>query len=492
MDHWSQDDRKVFDAELARGNADALGPWTVVASALSLALVLVALGLAPVQVAVPYGPAVALVAVAVGGLALSRLRRSFSPAVVGPLSVGLVVLSGLILGWVLLGAPAAVASVAGGFLLVALSAGLLFSWELPLAMGVQGALLVGWLLGVTAGPGWTADTGQLAACSSLLLGAQTVSLLAQRQRRLELGERFHQLREAMRANQVMDEVRASQHAAGQERDRLFSDVTNGLREPVVRLLRAVRDQMDVEPEAARRLAGTWSQGLRLLRKLDDVGTLALHQRGYLRLRVRRAPLGQELARVVDLARTAMAPSGLNLDLFVHDVPDDLHIDPERMERILVVMLAETLRVCPADADVQVEAGLEEGAGGQVMARVEVWCDKPDAPVDRAAQDDFWKEPEGPSVEVRLAHALAEFQGGRLVQAPPDARNISWVLTLRAGTQHLTDEVIDRRLRSVDSDRGRRFADRAGMTWASGLAATDEYRFLDVQVMAEAIGRELDG
>lgn len=492
MLHWNQDGRQAFAAELARANAEALRPWTVVASALSLALVLVALGLAPAHVGVPYGPAVALVAVATAGLALASFRQAVSAAVIGPLSVGLVVSSGLILGWVLLGAPAAVAPVAGGFLMVALAGGLLFSWDLPLAIGVQAALLVGWLLGVTAGPGWGADTGQLVACSALLIGAQTVSLVAQRQRRVERAEGFHQLREAARVTRVVDEVRASQHATAQARDRLFSDVTNGLREPVVRLLRAVRDQMDTEPETASRLAPTWSQGLRLLRKLDDVGTLALYHRGHLRLRVRRVQLGQELRRVVELAQEAMAPSGLSLDLVVDEVPEDLHVDPERLERVLVVMLAEALRACPPDADVQVEVGQEQGAGGVVMARIEVWCDKPEAPVDRAAGDDFWREPEGASIEVRLAHALAEFHGGRLVQAPPEANTLSWVLSLRAGTQHLTDATIDRRVRAVDSDRGRRFEDRAGMTWAADLAATDEYRLLDVQVMAEAIGRELDG
>lgn len=490
--HWNQDDRRAFAAELARANADALRPWTVVASALSLALVLVALGLAPAQVGVPYGPAVALVAVATAGLALASFRRAVSAAVMGPLSVGLVVGSGLILGWVLLGAPSAVAPVAGGLLLVALAAGMLFTWDLPLSLGVQGALLLGWVLGVTAGPGWAADTGQLVACSALLLGAQTVSLVAQRQRRLERAEAFHQLREAARVTRVVDEVRASQHATAQARDRLFSDVTNGLREPVVRLLRAVRDRDPARATPGAPREAAWSQGLRLLRKLDDLGILALHQRGFLRLRVRRVHLGQELRRVVALAKTAMAASGLNLDLFVNDVPEDVHVDPERLERVLLAMIAEVLRTCPPDADLQVEAGQEVGPGGVVMARIEVWCDKPEAPIDRTARDEFWREPEGASIEVRLAHALAEFHGGRLTQAPPQANTLSWVLLLRSGTQHLTDATVDRRVRAVDSDRGRRFEDREGMTWASDLAATDEYRLMDVQMMADAIGRELDG
>lgn len=475
----------AFAAAVARSNADALRPWTVVASSLSLALVLVAMGLAPSQVGVPYGPAVVLVAVAIGGLALARFRRAVSDALIGPLSALLVVISGVVLAWVLLSAPAAVALVAGGFLLVAMSGGMLFTWELPAAVAVQVALLACWLLGVTLGPGWWADAGQLVACSALLLGAATVALVAQRGRRVGWADRFYELRELDRASRVVDSARASQHATGQARDRLFSDVTNGLREPVVRLLRVVRDQMDADPSTAKRLAGTWSQGLRLLRKLDDVGTLALYHRGHLRLRVRRANLREELTRVVEQARSLAEPAGLTLDLFVHQASEDIHVDPERLERVLVVMLAEALRRCPHDADIQVEVGVELGSGGQEMARIEVWCEGPEQPVDRASRDDFWREPEGPSIEIQLAHAISDFHGGRLTMASPAGDTLSWVLLLRPGTLHLTDDVIDRRVRTVDSDRGRRFEDRAGMTWAADLAATDEYRFLEVQLMAQA-------
>jgi len=505
VDDWLAEDRDAFRHALARSNAEGLRIWMVAAIALAVALVLVALGLAPIHMGVPYGPAVILVAVAVAGLVLTHLRPERALGHTGALSAALVVGSALVLAWTLVTAPTSAALVAGALVLVSVGGGLLFSWELPLALAVQGGLLAAWALGLSTGPGWQADMGQAVAATVLVAGGAATALLAQQARLHREGDRFQQLQELERAARAVGAERLREAEGARERDRLFSDVTNGLREPVVRLLRAVRDQLDAAASASAVAAGgggsgrggacgldrTWSQGLRLLRKIDDVGTLALHQRGHLRLRMRRIRLGEELERFTGQVAPRLEAAGLGLDLFVGEVPEDLHVDTERLERVLAVVLAELLRRCPEGADIQVEIGTDGGVGGTGMARVELWCEAAEEPVDRASLDDFWREPQGESIELRLARALVEFQGGRLIPPLAGATSLSWVLLLRTGTQHLTDRVIDRRMRDGAQDNGRRILDRSGMAWAAELATTEEYRFLEVFVMAEALSAETE-
>ncbi|NOY26103.1 MAG: hypothetical protein GXP62_09545 [Oligoflexia bacterium] len=486
MDDWIADDRLAFDQAAAKRNAVAIRLWSLVAGALVSALVVVAASFDPGSALQTYGPALTLLAVTALGLLLVLRNKDRGGAVVGPVSVAMVVFSGMVIAWVALLRPGATTMLEGGFLLVSLSAGMLFCWELPLSVAVQAGLWLCWLVGVAAGPGWDSDLGSLITSGTLLLGASAVAVIAQRDRRLAWARTFQQRREQDRASAAVDAVRASQIKLGRARDRLFSDVTNGLREPVVRLLRATRDQIDAEPGAMAHARASWVQGLRLLRKLDDVGTVALYQRGHLRLRVRRANLREELTAMIERARSVAGASGVTMDLFIHEVPDDVHVDPERLERVIVVMLAETLRRCPHDADIQIEVGSELLPGQVPAVRIEVWCEAPEQPIDRAGPDEFWREPEGMAVDLRLAHTLAEFHGGHLVVSHSEGPTLSAVLTLRSGTQHLTDAVVDRRVRAVDSDRGRRFEDRDGMTWAASLARTVEYRYLEVHLMAQAL------
>jgi len=485
VEHPSSEDRLAVDLAVDEANLRAFGPWALIGSVVGLALLLCLVDLSVAAAGQLWLPVGLLLAGCSAAALLAWLQPERTRRLASLLSLVLVGVFSLALAGVLIRVPAALAVVATCFALVALAAGLVFTWRLPQAIAAQLLILAGWGLGLFLGPGVSGMPGQLAAWSVLLLGGSTVALLAQRSRWEETQQRTLHQRERERFAQLNDRMNTELHKVNRERDRLFSDVTNGLREPVVRLLRAIERATGVEHTTDT----SWIQGVRLLHKLDDVGTLALYQRGHIRLRAQRVNLGTELRRLTETARPWLEAAGIGIELSLGEVEQEVHLDRNRLERILVAMLAEVLRRCPADADVQVELSSERRSGGEAMAKIELWCDAPDEPIDRAEDDDFWREPEGTPIELRLAQALAEFHGGRLIWESEQPSALSVRLFLRTGTEHLTDRVVDRRSVNVDSDRGRRFEGRSGMEWAAELSRDEQYRYLDVRLMAQAIQAE---
>lgn len=485
MDDWSAQDRSAFQAVLATRNIAGLPLWVLVTVVHSATALILSTWQPASWPGVPYF--LPLISLAMAGVAAFGAWRSPHGVMHfhALLSSVLVLIAGLTVAGVLVAAPAAVAPVAAGLLLASIGAGLLFTWEVPLVLGVQGGLLALWAVAVALGPGWRGDPAQVGSVSLLLVGGGCLAGIVQRQRLVVSASAFQRQRELERATEVVDTERRRVRRSGQAKDQLFSDVTNGLREPVVRMLRELHDRRSASPEASEQLRSLWMDGLRLLRKLDDLGTLALYQRGYLRLRARRVDLAAELERVVSPVQERAREMGVEVVLVQEGTPEDVHIDPARFERIVLAMLAEALRTCDHYAEVQVELRIDRLATGTPLARIEVWCDRPEEPVDRGSDDDFWREPEGDRVELRLARALAEMHAGRLVE-PTDAGDVlSWQLALRSGTEHLTDELIDRRVRDRGGGRGRRFEDREGMVWAHKLSESEEYRLVEIGVIVDA-------
>lgn len=487
MEHPSSEDRLAVDLAVDEANLRAFGPWALIGSVIGLALLLCLFDLTLAGAAQLWMPVTTLLIGCTAAALLAWLQPERTRRMASLLSLVLVGAFSLALAWVLVRVPAALAVVATCFTLVALAAGLVFTWRLPQAIIAQLLILGCWGLGLAMGPGASGMPGQLAAWSALLLGGSTASLLTQRSRWEETQQRTLHQRERERFALLNDRMNTELHKLGRERDRLFSDVTNGLREPMVRLLRAIELGRGSDHTADP----SWVQGVRLLHKLDDVGTLALYQRGHIRLRAQRVNLGTELRRLTETSRPWLEAAGLGIELSLGEVEHEVHLDRNRLERVLVAMLAEVLRRCPLDAEVQVELSSEKRAGGEAMAKIEIWCDAPDQPIDRAEDDDFWREPEGTAIELRLAQALAEFHGGKLIWESEQPSALSVRLFLRTGTEHLTDRVVDRRSVNVDSDRGRRFEGRSGMEWAAELSRDEQYRYLDVRLMAQAIQAEQD-
>lgn len=489
MQYPSSEDRQAVDLAVDEANARAFGPWALLASSIALALMLNLFDLdggSGYLIWAPFG----LILLSSSALALlGWVSPEAARGRTGLLSILLVAIACASLSWLLVRVPDSLAVVAAAFTLTAVGAGLVFTWRLPQAVGAQLLVHLGWFSGLLLSPGPIDRPGHVAAWSALLLGGTTVALLTQRSRWEETRERTLHQRERERFAAISDRMNAELFQLGKERDRLFSDVTNGLREPVVRLLRAIEEGAGGAGRVDRLQDPTWIQGVRLLHKLDDVGTLALHHRGHIRLRAQRVDLRRELIRLTELSRPWVEAAGIGIELSLGEVEPEVHLDRNRLERILVAMLAEVLRRCPVDTEIQVELSTERRPGGEAMAKVELWCDAPDKPIDRTVDADFWREPEGTAIELRLAQALAEFHGGRLLLESEQASAISLRLLLRTGTEHLTDYVVDRRTVAVDSDRGRRFEGRSGMEWAADLARHEEYRFLDVRLMAQAIQKE---
>lgn len=482
MEQWPDQDRAAFALSLGRANASGLTLWAGVS-------VLAAASLAVSESGRAWVPSAVLALSAVLAAGHARLQPVAAARTSSRVGAGLSLTLSLVTAWAMVMSPATVTLTGPIFVVIALTTGLLFTWPLATAGAVLGGCAVGWLVGVSLGPGWGSDPVALSAATLLVLGAAALSFAGQRRRLRGEQLRFEAVREAERtvAEAAGDQLRLQ--ASEQEKDRIYGDASDDLREPVVRVLRDLDEQRGADAEQAARLDPAWQDGLRLLRKLDDLRTLARIERGHLRLRLQRVDLRRHVAQLVETLAPLVEEGGGSLELVVHGVPDDIHVDPVRLERVLVVLVSRAVARGGELADVQVELSVLADAESGEQACIEVWCDAP---------DDAWApEPQGrarrgyragPTLEERVARALVEFHRGRLDGPQPGGATLSWKVHLHAGTEHVTNDMVDRRFNEAGGG-ARRMGDREEMAWAERVEESEPYRHLDVALAVREVAEQ---
>jgi hypothetical protein len=170
VEHPSSEDRLALDLAVDESNLRAFGPWALIGSVVGLALLLSLLDLSLASAGQLWAPLALVLGGALAAALLAWLKPAPARRLTSQLSLVLVALLSLALAWVLVRVPASLAVVACGTTLVALSAGLVFTWRLPQAIAAQLLILGPWVLGLALGPAASGMPGQLAGWSALLLG----------------------------------------------------------------------------------------------------------------------------------------------------------------------------------------------------------------------------------------------------------------------------------------------------------------------------------
>ena len=161
----------------------------------------------------------------------------------------------------------------------------------------------------------------------------------------------------------------------QDVDRLktqfFSNITHELRTPLTMILAPLEGLLDGElgnlrPHQRQYLEPIQRNALKLLKLINDLLDLAKLEEDYLRLRVEQTDLSALLTEMVDQARPLAARKDIALGLEVRKSSADLHLDLEKMERVLVNLISNALKFTEPSGHVDIWM---DTIGGEVQIGV---------------------------------------------------------------------------------------------------------------------------
>lgn len=260
----------------------------------------------------------------------------------------------------------------------------------------------------------------------------------------------------------------------------FQNVSHELRTPLTMILAPLPRMQDevAHPRTLKDLSSIGRNADRLLRHIDELLDIAKLDSGSLRLNLSEISVGEVASRVVEASEPGAESKGLGLALEIGAPSGGVYGDANRVETILTNLVGNAIKYTPS--------------GGRVCVSVDDYDDHVSVAVSDTGRgissqelahifDRFYQAKESPTrsaggvgIGLALAKELAELHGGTIEADSTLGAGTTFVLKLRKGRDHFSDETVERR-QIVDSsqNRRRRWSDRALTlpSWRPAAAAT---------------------
>ena len=288
------------------------------------------------------------------------------------------------------------------------------------------------------------------------------------------------------------------HQQLQQLDRLksefFSNITHELRTPLTMILSPLESLLEdgvleLTDKQQEFLRPVRRNALKLLKLINDLLDLAKIEDRFLRIRLTKTDLVEQLKDIVDHTRPMAARKEIDLSLDVRATCDDLHVDTEKMERVVVNLISNALKFTEPNGRVVVAL---ERAEGEVLVRVEdtgmgIPAKMQEVIFQRFSQADgsVARRYGGTGIGLALAKELMELHGGRISLQSTEGEGSCFTLHLLTGKGHFNDKLLDRRQAPGKEEiKARRSEDREPKEWTLQLLERKDYRFLDIEEVTE--------
>ncbi len=221
-----------------------------------------------------------------------------------------------------------------------------------------------------------------------------------------------------------NEMAESLERAEEAKRRMIADISHELRTPLTALRTAIDGLRDglIEP-GEKTYAALQNRVILLARLVADLHQLALADAGRLSIERRPTSLEGVIDGILETIGVQLEDSGISLDRSIEPGLPPVDVDRQRIEQVLLNLLANALRHTPEGGRIRISA--EEDDQGQVSVSV---CDtgpgiKPsDLPriFERFYRADEARTSEGGAgLGLPIAKALIEAHGGRIWVENPD-------------------------------------------------------------------------
>lgn len=381
-----------------------------------------------------------------------------------------------------------------GLNLCILAVGVLYTWRWWQALAVCSVIVVAWCM--SAIPDAAAGSLELEsfvnnlyflACTEAISVASATVRYSSARREFEarsaLAEASRELSTALDQLRELDRLKSN----------FFSSVTHELRTPLTMILAPLEALLEdaratFEPAQREYLNAIRENALRLLKLINDLLDLARLEEKYLRLRVEATDVPALLTEIVEYSRPLATRKEVTVDLELGPACDDVFVDGEKLERVVVNLLANALkfsepggrvwvwsRVLPDAFEIGVRddgPGIEPEAQRFIFERF------------RQADGSVTRRYGGTGIGLALAKELVELHGGHITLTSAVGAGSEFVVHLRRGRAHFAEEALDRRQRPESAPAPRRSEDREPREWTRRLLDRQDYRFLDLDQATE--------
>lgn len=263
----------------------------------------------------------------------------------------------------------------------------------------------------------------------------------------------------------------------------FANITHELRTPLTMILAPLESVIEGEfgpltPTQRRYLEANHRNAIRLLRLIDDLLDLAKMEEGFLRLRIARFDLRALVEEVVAYARPMAARKNLQLELVAKQVPADLEGDAEKLERVLVNVVANALKFT-SEGGVTITIDSPDGEAEIAVADTGIGIKAEALPriFERFNQGDgsVTRRYGGTGIGLAYAKEIVELHGGRLSVESTPGKGSRFAVRLRRGALALSTAA--REVESVDTGAEPR-------EWVKRTQRLDQYRFAELAGLSE--------
>ncbi len=434
---------------------------------------------------------------AVGAYALLCLALTYthlSRRWVSFLSVSLFTTAGVVISWMVYLDEGFRSSYYAGLMLVVTTTGVVFRWswlECVLCYGLIYAsyFLPGMVLFVDSQRGETTLIGNnffLVSIIIIIYAAQHHSVLQLRREHkanLDLLTTKEALERAYNDLKVLDRMKSS----------FFSNVTHELRTPLTMILAPIESLLeDAAPMtgATQReyLCSIRANAQRLLRLINDLLDLACLEENYLQLRVEEADLVVLLHEIVEYARPLAARKNIRMELTVEESRGGVYVDVEKIERVIVNLVANALKFTEPGGTVSVwtrelpdelELGVRDSGKG-IPPEAQRWIFER----FRQADDSVTRRYGGTGIGLSLAKEIVELHGGHITVDSVTGSGSNFVVHLQRGIDHFPAGALDKRSSSLPVLAANHGPEREPREWTRQLTERKDFRFLDIEQATE--------
>lgn len=292
--------------------------------------------------------------------------------------------------------------------------------------------------------------------------------------------------EAERANEKLKQL-------DRMKSQFFANITHELRTPLTMILAPVESANDgargvVPAHLAPTLKDVWRNGLKLLKLINDLLDFSKLEEGFARLRIEETDLPGFVRQITGYAADMAARKEISLSFVVSEDPGTMHLDHEKLERIIVNLVDNALKFTPIAGHVQVTIDCSPthafvrvkdngiGIAPEALERVFERFTQADGSIHRQFG--------GTGIGLAFARELARLHGGDISVTSEAGAGSVFTLSLRRGRDHYDPNLMDRRKNAAPAGAAIRGDDAGPAEWARHLTERLDYKFQGIDEATE--------
>jgi signal transduction histidine kinase len=244
--------------------------------------------------------------------------------------------------------------------------------------------------------------------------------------------------ELNRNKKTLEENNQKLRELDQVKSRFFANISHELRTPLTLLLAPLesllhRFNRSLDQEAREMLVTMHSNGMRLLKLINDLLDLVRLESG--RMEVKREPLevGEFVKGLASAARQVADDKRLRLETFVDPAVGTVLADRDKLEKVVLNLLFNALKFTPAGGRVELRAEKRGEALVLMVADTGMGISEKNLP---HVFDRFWqadgsskRKYQGVGIGLALVKELVEVHGGKVIVQSQEGKGTTFTVTL---------------------------------------------------------------